>query len=72
MPLNAVPGVFAALTSGEQTVVDATNYARYVPYVNVVQAVDAPALVRGYVRLYPLFSARTRSSASPASTSTTG
>jgi len=55
MPLNTVPGAFAAVTNGEQTVVDATNYARYVPYVNVVDAIDAPALVRGYVRLYPLF-----------------
>jgi len=55
MPLNAVPGAFAAVASGEQTVVDRGNYARYVPYVNVVDAIDAPALVRGYVRLYPLF-----------------
>ena len=55
MPLNAVPGAFAALADGEQTVIDRGNYARYVPYVNVVDAVDAPALVRGYVHLYPLF-----------------
>jgi hypothetical protein len=55
MPLNAVPGGFAAVTNGEQTAVDTVNYRRYVPYVNVVAAIDAPALVRGYVRLYPLF-----------------
>ncbi len=55
MPLNAVPGAFAAVTNAEQTVIDTTNYQRYVPYVNVVAALDAPALVRGYVRLYPLF-----------------
>jgi DUF3014 family protein len=55
MPLNAVPGAFAAVATGEQTVIDRGNYARYVPYVNVVDAIDAPALVRGYVRLYPLF-----------------
>ena len=55
MPLNAVPGAFAAVTSREETVIDRGNYARYVPYVNVVAAVDAPALVRGYVHLYPLF-----------------
>jgi len=54
MPLNAVPGAFAALASGEETVVDRGNYKRYLPYVNVVEALDAPALVRGYVRLYPL------------------
>ncbi|HZS67425.1 MAG TPA: DUF3014 domain-containing protein [Burkholderiales bacterium] len=55
MPLNAVPGAFAAVTNGEQTVVDTNNYRRYVPYVNVVAAIDAPSLVRGYVNLYPLF-----------------
>jgi hypothetical protein len=55
MPLNAVPGAFAAVTSREETVIDRGNYARYVPYVNVVAAIDAPALVRGYVNLYPLF-----------------
>lgn len=55
MPLNAVPGAFAAVTNGEQTVVDINNYRRYTPYVNVVVAIDAPALVHGYVHLYPLF-----------------
>ena len=55
MPLNAVPGAFAAVTNGEQTVVDTNNYRRYVPYVNVVAAIDAASLVRGYVNLYPLF-----------------
>jgi len=55
MPLNAVPGALAAVASGEETVIDRGNYKRYVPYVNVAEAVDAPALVRGYVRLYPLF-----------------
>ena len=55
MPLNAVPGAFAAVTHGEQTVIDINNYRRYVPYANVVAAIDVPALVRGYVNLYPLF-----------------
>jgi len=46
MPLNAVPGVFTP---------DGTNYARYVPYVRVFEAIDARALVQAYVGAYPLF-----------------
>jgi hypothetical protein len=55
MPFNAVPGAFAAVASGESTVIDDANFARYVPYVNVIAALDAHALVAGYVRAYPLF-----------------
>ncbi|HYR36318.1 MAG TPA: DUF3014 domain-containing protein [Burkholderiales bacterium] len=44
MPLNAVPGAFSA-----------DGYARYTPYVRVLEALDAPALVQGYARAYPLF-----------------
>jgi hypothetical protein len=46
MPLNAAPGAFSA---------DSSNFARYVPYVRVVQALDAHVLVQGYARTYPLF-----------------
>ena len=46
MPLNAVPGAFTA---------DSTNYARYAPYVRVVEALEPQALVQAYVRTYPLF-----------------
>jgi hypothetical protein len=46
MPLNAVPGAFTA---------DSTNYARYAPYVRVVEALEPHALVQAYVRTYPLF-----------------
>ena len=55
MPFNAVPGAFAAVASGESTIVDDANFARYAPYVNVFEAVDAHALVAAYVRVYPLF-----------------
>jgi len=44
MPLNAVPGAFSA-----------DGYARYTPYVRVLESVDAHALVQGYARAYPLF-----------------
>jgi hypothetical protein len=55
MPFNPVPGAFAALAQPDGTVVDPTNFARYVPYVNVISAVDPHALVAGYVRAYALF-----------------
>jgi DUF3014 family protein len=55
MPLNAVPGAFAAVTKAEDMVIDNGNYARYAPYVRVLEAVDASALIAGYARAYPLF-----------------
>jgi Protein of unknown function (DUF3014) len=55
MPLNPVPGAFAAVAKGDESIIDRANYARYVPYVNVVDAIEAHALVQGYVHLYPLF-----------------
>src|SRR5258708_15206661 len=44
MPFNPVPGAF-----------DGANFERYAPYVQVIEALDARALVQGYARLYPLF-----------------
>lgn len=44
MPLNPVPGAFSV-----------DGYARYAPYVRVLEALDAHALVQGYARAYPLF-----------------
>src|SRR5260221_1034558 len=44
MPFNPVPGAF-----------DGVNFERYAPYVHVIEALDAHALVQGYARLYPLF-----------------
>jgi hypothetical protein len=46
MPLRPVPGQF---TTG------AANTARYMPYVRVLDSVDARSLVRRYVASYPLF-----------------
>lgn len=46
MPLEPVPGRF---TTGPD------NWARYAPYVQVLGALDARALVERYVELYPLF-----------------
>ena len=55
MPIKAVPGAFAATGSGEQAVLDAANFARYAPYVRMLESMDARALVASYVRAYPLF-----------------
>jgi len=55
IPLKPAPGAFVAAGSGEETTIDAANFARYAPYVRVLESVDSRALVRGYVRAYPLF-----------------
>jgi hypothetical protein len=55
MPVNPVPGGLASARAGDDTVLDAENYARYVPYVRVLEAVDTNALVYSYLRAYALF-----------------
>ena len=54
MPLQPVRGSFVA-SAGESAAIDAGNFARYAPYIRVLEAVDARALVKSYVRAYPLF-----------------
>lgn len=46
LPLNPVPGAFTP---------DASNTARYAPFVRVMEAVNPKALVYSYVQAYPLF-----------------
>ena len=55
IPLKPVPGPFVAAGRGEEATIDAANFARYAPYVRVLESVDSRALVHGYVRAYPLF-----------------
>jgi hypothetical protein len=55
MPVNPVPGAFAAIGDPAEAAIDDANFARYAPYVRVMEALDARALVQGYVRAYPLF-----------------
>lgn len=57
MPVKPVPGKFAIAGTEGHLVIAPQNAARYTPYVRVVQAIDARALVDLYVRLYPLFQA---------------
>ena len=54
MPLQPVRGAFIA-SAGETASIDATNFARYTPYIRVLESVDAHAMVQKYVRAYPLF-----------------
>jgi hypothetical protein len=55
MPLRTPSGAFAVATVANQTTLDASNYARYDPYMQIVQAVDSRTLVTWYVHWYPLF-----------------
>lgn len=55
LPLRTPAGAFAVDTSGAQPVLDAKDYARYAPYMEVVAAVEPRTLVTWYVHWYPLF-----------------
>lgn len=54
-PLKPVPGNFRVANDSDRVLIAPDNAARYTPYVRVLEAVDAPALVALYVRWYPLF-----------------
>ena len=54
MPLQPVPGGFV-ISEGASPAIAPANFARYAPYVRVLESVDAHALVQTYVRAYPLF-----------------
>lgn len=55
MPLQPVPGRFITAGAGEASTLDPANSRRYAPYVRVMEAVPARALVSAYVQAYPLF-----------------
>jgi len=55
MPLERVPGAFAAAPESDGYVLSKSNDARYSPYVRVFEAIDSRALVQRYVDAYPLF-----------------
>jgi hypothetical protein len=55
MPLHPVPGRFAVARTGGNFSLDPANSRRYEPYVRVMEAVPARALVALYVQAYPLF-----------------
>jgi hypothetical protein len=55
VPLVPVPGAFAVAANGEHFTIAPANFARYTPYVRVLEAIDTRSLVRDYARAYPLF-----------------
>lgn len=55
LPLRTPRGAFAVSGSGDSLRIDASNYARYAPYMHLVEAIDPRQLVAWYVRWYPLF-----------------
>ena len=55
MPVKSVPGIFIVAGKGPDLAIGSANAARYAPYVNVAQAVDAHKLVAVYRLFYPLF-----------------
>jgi hypothetical protein len=54
-PTKPLDGAFIATGNDQQGTIDTANYQRYVPYVQVVQALDMKRLAALYVRFYPLF-----------------
>jgi hypothetical protein len=54
MPIHTAAGSFIISGSGKNRVISADNAERYLPYMNMVDAIDAKQLVQLYMRLYPL------------------
>lgn len=54
-PLEPMPDRFVATGPEQSPVLDESNFARYRPYVDIVDAIDADQAIAAYRRLYPLF-----------------
>ncbi len=54
-PVKRILGTFAVRVDGGRTVLGPDNAARYAPLIGLVKATDAGALVKVYLRYYPLF-----------------
>ncbi|HET7560782.1 MAG TPA: DUF3014 domain-containing protein [Rhodanobacteraceae bacterium] len=55
LPLQTPKGTFVADAAGTQPMIGAQNYARYAPFMQIVEGVDARTMVTWYVHWYPLF-----------------
>ena len=53
-PVQRVAGTFQVQGDDTHATLDPANYARYQPYVAVVRNLDVTALMKVYVRFYPL------------------
>ena len=54
-PVKATPGATVVETQGDEITLSAQNYARYTPFVTLVQSTDAKQLASVYFHYYPLF-----------------
>jgi len=54
-PARPVPGHFSATGDEQASALDPANYARYAPYVKIVQQVDLQQFAALYFHFYPLF-----------------
>jgi Protein of unknown function (DUF3014) len=54
-PVQPTSGETAVESQGGSTILSPKNYARYQPFMDVVQSADPKALAAIYFRLYPLF-----------------
>lgn len=54
-PVRPVPGQFGIQGNDQHATIDASNYQRYTPYVEVLQMLDMKQLAALYFHFYPLF-----------------
>ena len=54
-PVKPTPGATVVDTQGEEITLSPQNYARYAPFVSLVQSTDASKLAAVYFHYYPLF-----------------
>ena len=54
-PVKPTPGETAVASQGEMVTLNERNFARYAPFIKVVQNSDPKTLATVYFRLYPLF-----------------
>jgi len=54
-PLKSTPGATVVSNQGDATTLSVSNYARYAPFVHLVETTDPKTLAAVYFHLYPLF-----------------
>jgi hypothetical protein len=54
-PIKSTPGEAVVSSQGDVTTLSETNFARYAPFVHLVESTDPKTLATVYFRLYPLF-----------------
>lgn len=54
-PVKPTPGETAVASQGDMTTLSTANYARYTPFVRLVESADPKTVATVYFHLYPLF-----------------